>query len=150
MVVFSKNGDTGFDVEASSQVRIPFNGSEIFIDGFFRFGSVSPYYSIVAGIGRGNGRTYLIGRALSDGAYHSSKQEGGIQSYRCREIGGYYAELVKDELRRYKKENGLEADILLWEDLSRNNHHEQKRELPITQLTFESLRKELVLPSVKQ
>lgn len=136
MVVFSNNGDTGFYVEASSQVRIPFNGSEIFIDGFFNFGSVSPYYSIVAGIGRDGDKTYLIGRALLSGM----KQEGKIRSYRCREIGDYYAGSVKAELERYKKEKGLTADILLWEELFNHKHPEQKQEPPSRQLILTGLK----------
>ncbi len=134
MVVFSKNGDTGFYVEASSQVRVPFNGSELVIDDFFVAGSIDSYL-IIAGIGRNREETYLIGRALSDGNY----QKGETQSYRCRKIGKYYAGPVRAALESYKKEHGLTADVKLWEELSNHNHPKQTQELPSRQLIFASL-----------
>lgn len=124
-VVFDKSNYPYFYLKKSSQVRVPFNGSELVIDDFFVAGSIDSYL-IIAGIGRNREETYLIGRALSDGNY----QEGKTQSYRCREISDFYAGPVRAVLESYKKVHGLTDDVKLWGELSNHNNPEQTQELP--------------------
>lgn len=131
MVVFNKHVDGIFYVD-KSEVRIPLNGSELVVGPFFEVGSVLGHYSVVAGIGRHDGRTYLIGRGLSVGRM----EKNGNLSYRCREIGNC-GEDVKTELERYKKGMELEAEIKLWSELFDHKPAEPKKQSSGRQLPLD-------------